>query len=388
MFDEPASQEKQREQVSSRSGPGGAPRRAVAWVTDAVLARMVAAGLGLEALCFYLSLSRIELLDRVADLGLPCPPDRRLRRSKQTGWTPEDIRQLAELWALGVRAHVIADVLGRSVGAVYGQRRRFGLPTRSRRGLATLKKSDIEFRKNEVKSVAEAHGQVWPRPVRPSRQLELPLPDHECGIANETAGTADQGQIEVVPPKDPVLVEAIGRLDEMWRVGRIENRSTRKQDEVTMELALRALAEQHPRAIGEAMDMSYSAVVNRVSRLGISQFDRHLVDEFEVSKAFEFLARYNLEPRTCKGLKRLFFAVKGTGSFFCPEWGKKSEAKKRERREAGVNREPRGKAARGRNAWEIELAHQRKGLRAEAEKRFSAQWDLFEQELDESIAQQ
>jgi len=39
-----------------------------------------------------------------------------------------------------------------------------------------------------------------------------------------------------------------------------------------------------------------------------------------------------VEPRTCKGLNRLFFTEKGSGTWFCAEWHKASEVARRERR--------------------------------------------------------
>jgi len=387
MFVEPATQDERH--YSPQRGLCSAIRTAANWATDAVLAGMVAAGLGIEALCFYLSISRTDLLDRVAVLGLPNPPERPLRRSSRTGWTPEDVRQLAELWALGVRAAVIAEVLGRSVGAIYGQRRRFGLPARARRGQTDLQTGEVATRQANVRSAAQALGQVWPHPARPSRQLVLPFAEfRDCEAKTESRGLSEQSPAEYVGggPKDPALIEGIRRLDEMWRVGRYESRATAEQNELMLELALRALAEQHPRAIGAAMGMSYSAVVNRVSRLGISQFPRQLVADFDAIKAFEFLDKHKIELRTCKGLKRLFFAKKGDGNWFCREWSKTSETLKRERREAGVGVVRPSRREGRRDEWVSRLAEEREQLRAQAKKNFVDQWDLFEAELNETLS--
>ena len=386
MLVEPATQDERH--YSPQRGLCSAIRTAANWATDAVLAGMVAAGLGIEALCFYLSISRTDLRDRVAVLGLPNPPERPLRRSSRTGWTPEDVRQLAELWALGVRAAVIAEVLGRSVGAIYGQRRRLGLPARARRGQTDLQTGEVAIRQANVRSAAQALGQVWPRPARPSRQLVLPFAEfRDCEAKTESRGLSEQSPAKDAGegPKDPALTEGIRQLDDMWRVGRYESRTTAEQNELMLELALRALAQQHPRAIGAAMGMSYSAVVNRVSRLGISKFPRKLVEEFEVANAFKYMEEHNLEARTCKGLRRLFFTKKGDGSWFCSEWTKKSEALKREGREAGVRSERFSRNKDRQTTWVKRMQEERGRLAAEARKNFSDQWDLFALQLDEAL---
>ena len=109
-----------------------------------VLAGMVAAGLGIEAIRLYLDLSRTEILDRLAALGLPVPNSRPVRKGGKHAWTGEDVRHFIELWLSGVRIRGIAAVLGRSPGAIYSKRRRLGLPTRPRKGQVELSELEIE----------------------------------------------------------------------------------------------------------------------------------------------------------------------------------------------------------------------------------------------------
>ena len=57
---------------------------------DYVLAGMVAAGLGAEAISLYLGLARTALGERLVELGLPAPHDRPLRRTGgRHSWSTE-----------------------------------------------------------------------------------------------------------------------------------------------------------------------------------------------------------------------------------------------------------------------------------------------------------
>ena len=61
---------------------------------DAVLAGMVAAGQGIEAICLYLDLSRAALDDHLVRLGLRTPHDRPRRKLGPRGWSEIDTRRL------------------------------------------------------------------------------------------------------------------------------------------------------------------------------------------------------------------------------------------------------------------------------------------------------
>jgi hypothetical protein len=101
-----------------------------------VLAGMIAAGLSVDAIALYLDISPAALFNRAESLGLTRPHDRPMRRAGgKNSWTPEDSRQLIALWMAGVRVRSIAAALGRSMSAIYGRRRRLGLPPRDRRAL-------------------------------------------------------------------------------------------------------------------------------------------------------------------------------------------------------------------------------------------------------------
>jgi hypothetical protein len=111
---------------------------------DYVLAGMVAAGLGAQAISLYLGMARTVLCERLAELVLPAPHDRPLRRAGgKNPWTTEDVRQLIAWWVAGIHVRSIAAGLGRSRSAIYAKRRRLGLPDRERKRLVYRTLSEL-----------------------------------------------------------------------------------------------------------------------------------------------------------------------------------------------------------------------------------------------------
>ena len=111
---------------------------------DYVLAGMVAAGLGAEAISLYLGLARTALFERLVELGLPAPHDRPLRRvGGRNSWSTEDVQQLIAWWVAGIHVRSIAAGLGRSRSAIYAKRRRIGLPDRERKRLVYRSLSEL-----------------------------------------------------------------------------------------------------------------------------------------------------------------------------------------------------------------------------------------------------
>jgi len=111
---------------------------------DYVLAGMVAAGLGAEAISLYLGLARTALFERLVELGLPAPHDRPLRRAGgRHSWSTEDVQQLIAWWVAGIHVRSIAVGLGRSRSAIYAKRRRIGLPDRERKRLVYRSLSEL-----------------------------------------------------------------------------------------------------------------------------------------------------------------------------------------------------------------------------------------------------
>ena len=117
---------------------------------DCVLLGMIRAGLGVEAICAYLGLSRAILDFNLVRLDLPTPHDRPRRKARRLAWTDEDLR-CAIYWRLiGVHPESIGLVVGRSANAVRSKMRRIGVPPPDRRKLhkvdaATLGRTPPDF---------------------------------------------------------------------------------------------------------------------------------------------------------------------------------------------------------------------------------------------------
>ena len=94
---------------------------AVVFPFDRVLAGMVAAGHGIEAISLYLGLTRGVLLEHVVRLGLATPHDRPLRKSGARGWSVLDTMRLVAWRVAGVHPETIGARLGRSANAVRAQ---------------------------------------------------------------------------------------------------------------------------------------------------------------------------------------------------------------------------------------------------------------------------
>ena len=102
---------------------------------DRVLAGMVGAGHGIEAVCLYLGLSRASLHDNLARLGLRTPHDRALRKPGARGWSVLDTMRLIAWRVAGIHPATIGERLGRSPNAVRAKARRLGIPRPERKSL-------------------------------------------------------------------------------------------------------------------------------------------------------------------------------------------------------------------------------------------------------------
>lgn len=110
---------------------------------DRVLAGMVGAGHGIEAICLYLGLTRAVLFDHVVRLGLSTPHDRPLRRPGARGWSALDTMRLIAWRVAGVHPETIGERLGRSANAVRAKARRLGLQPPARGTLRRLDPSTL-----------------------------------------------------------------------------------------------------------------------------------------------------------------------------------------------------------------------------------------------------
>ena len=108
---------------------------AIVFPFDGVLSGMVAAGLGVQALCLFLGLSEQALDDSLVRLGLHRPHDRPISKQGKRGWTALDTMRLIVWRVACIHPEVIAQRLGRSVGAVRSKARRLGIPVPNRKDL-------------------------------------------------------------------------------------------------------------------------------------------------------------------------------------------------------------------------------------------------------------
>ena len=102
---------------------------------DQVLAGMVAAGQGIQALCLFLDLTRSALDGHLVRLGLATPHDRPLRQSGRRAWSVLDTVRLIAWRIAGVHPEVIGLRLGRSANAVRAKARRLGIQAPGRKAL-------------------------------------------------------------------------------------------------------------------------------------------------------------------------------------------------------------------------------------------------------------
>ena len=117
---------------------------------DCVLAGMIRAGLGIEAICAYLGLSRAGLDHNLVRLDLPTPHDRPRRRGGRRAWSDDDLRCAIHWRRSGIHPESIGLAFGRSAAAVRSKLHRLGVPAPARKDLhkvdpATLDRTPPAF---------------------------------------------------------------------------------------------------------------------------------------------------------------------------------------------------------------------------------------------------
>jgi hypothetical protein len=161
------------------SGPGlllslaVAATAAVGFPFDTVLAGMVAADQGIQAICLYLALTPTALEDHLARLGLKRPHDRPLRKGGPRGWSELDTRRLIVWRVRGIHPETIGQRLGRSANAVRAKARRLGIPRPDRKSLQRADPAQLEDPASLF--VGSAH-------ARPSKS-SVKSPSAICGTA-------------------------------------------------------------------------------------------------------------------------------------------------------------------------------------------------------------
>ena len=261
---------------------------------DCVLAGMVGAGLGIEAICLFLGLTRLVLDDNLVRLGLRTPHDRPLRKTGARGWSVADI-QCAIQWRRDcIHPDVIGQRLGRSANAVRAKLRRIGVPSPDRKALrrvdpqsltppvrgfglpgslpgnVSLAASDEPAlaasqcarphpfaagfpRPTTEPSQPTADGRTASVPVHPATQPLRPVP---------TGTTRSDAALQPVP--SPPGNDAHGPNCPQGKLRRPE-----ANWDFVMGISLRYFGGQHYKAIGQAMGLTGAAVRSVMSRLEI-----------------------------------------------------------------------------------------------------------------------
>jgi hypothetical protein len=164
---------------------------------DRLLAGMVAAGQGIEAICLYLGLTRAALDDGLARLGLPTPHDRPLRKPGPRGWSVLDTIRLIAWRVAGVHPETIGQRLGRSPAAVRAKARRLGVPTPDRKALRRLDPATL---------VDPLPGFAALGPSSVETRPPSPAPTEVCGTAAGPAWTrpgTSPHPVDILRPVEP-----------------------------------------------------------------------------------------------------------------------------------------------------------------------------------------
>jgi hypothetical protein len=162
---------------------------------DQVLAGMVAAGQGIQALCLFLGLTRSALDEHLVRLGLATPHDRPLRQSGRHAWSVLDTVRLIAWRIAGVHPEVIGLRLGRSANAVRAKARRLGIQAPGRKAL---------HKPHPATLTDPMPGFGFGRPGGPSCQAS---PVAACGPAAgplSVLGAADAAAVIACPISPPV----------------------------------------------------------------------------------------------------------------------------------------------------------------------------------------
>jgi hypothetical protein len=267
-------------QWSSRLITGSIQGDGVRSVLDRLVETMAGAGHTVAALSFYLGLREADVRRRIAALGLPQAMEGRLRRStSKHPWTVDEVRRLIALWLDNVSVGSIAATLGRSTSSVQSKRRWLGLGVRERKGLSTRTLKDCHAVK---------------LPWKPSINVS------EIALWMRTPGTG-------AAPTPKV---------DRWVLGRDETIDMRFS--ILAFGGLRSLAIVERLRIEFGLEMSDTAVDNRISRLQITRERGEIVvdafDEEAVQRrAQEVMRRLGAVVRKCVELNRSFWYYRTIG---------------------------------------------------------------------------
>lgn len=390
----------------------GTGANAKSWF-DRLLAGMVEAGLGIPALCLYLSLAEPELLARVARLDLAVPHNRPMRRAGgRNPWTAAEIRHLIQLWGEGIHVARIAEALGRSRGGIYAKKRRLGLPARDRKSLVDrdpLAEADVrpgqrvEGRRDPQGAPAPGWARK-PGATSPlSESIDAPevvgrggaagLSPKNDKVADESSGRSvgrkradrkalagregapegadtpterDLGSVRT-RTASPELLAAIDQARKLAKKAYTKepaewSRSDWSETEV-LELALRSFAGQTRFGIARDMGISVSAAKDRLTRIGMGSvwgdFRRKGLKNdaggFDVGLGLDRMRNLRAVARVCGIFKALFFVGERDRKelYYCPEWHRNfspAALERKARREIEKAAKPKKVKATGRRA--------------------------------------
>ena len=270
-----------------------------------LLPGMVARGHGIEALCAYLGLARIALLDLVVALDLPTPHDRAPRKPGRFGWSLADATLLVTLWMAGWHVDSLAAHFGRSRSGVWSKGRRLGLPRRDRKLVFKL----VLAATRDTSAESAAAG-----PPFTDADTEPDSSIARSGMDLPVAPAAPQFDLFRPASAEPARPAKAPRREVTWTFA------------LDMELSNRWWARQHYRAIARDMGISPPAIQSRRRRLelpttkqsaelGIFHRDE-LVDHYDPSVVEENIALAGYVLRRCSKLgpiNGLHFWTKNSG---------------------------------------------------------------------------
>ena len=209
-----------------------------------LLSGMMSRRLGIEAICFVLTLAREALLDLVVECGLPTPHDGPMRPcTGPRAWHQADYAVLVAGWLQNWQAGVIAEGIGRSKGSVWAKARRLGFPRRDRRGLVWP--SDLpQFvaRQEPLPRQKPERNDAYCRPLR----QRVPGTAEEIYLDRKRGGS----EIEWVTPGEPHLLQR--------------------------HVSLRRFSGQRPGKIADALGISLRAVTSMLWWLQVPKLPREL----------------------------------------------------------------------------------------------------------------
>ena len=233
-----------------------------------LIAGMISHGLGIEAICFILTLAREALLDLVVDQGLPTPHDRPMRAgSGARAWRQADYALLVTGWLQNWQAAGIAETIGRSKGSVWAKARRLGFQRRSRRGL--IWPVDLPHPAPQETWPSDLPSGHTPPAACPPRQ-RVPGAAEEIYLDRKRGGS----EIEWVTPGEPHLLQR--------------------------HVSLRRFSGQRAGKIADALGISHRAVTSMLWWLQVPKLPRELdTDAYDPDVAQRNIAALGYREAKC-----------------------------------------------------------------------------------------